>query len=142
MQKNPAAKFQCWRLADGTCISESIAIAATWNPFIPHQIVFGDGALEIAQIEMAHQQIELELMSQIGASWVNGPIVAKMGLIEPIGAAKQRSDSLTNAFIDGWITSWVSVTTSLVIVTPWLILRLPLRWILPVPWSISSLMRS
>ena len=64
---------------------------------------------------MAHRQIELELMSQIGTSWVNGPIVAKMGLIEPIEAAKQRSDSMR--FIDGWITSWVSVTTLLVIVT-------------------------
>ena len=63
----------------------------------PTPNLFGDG-VEIAQIEMAHRQIELELMSQIGISWVNGPIVAKMGLIEPIEAAKQRSDSLTNAF--------------------------------------------
>ena len=47
---------------------------------------------------MVHRQIELELMSQIGTSWVNGPIVAKMGLVQPIEAAKQRSDGLTRGY--------------------------------------------
>ena len=98
MQKNPSGKIPVLELADGTCISESIAICRYLESMHPTPNLLGDGALEIAQIEMAHRQIELELMSQIGTSWVNGPIVAKMGLIEPIEAAKQRSDSLTNAF--------------------------------------------
>ena len=98
VQKNPSGKIPVLELADGTCISESIAICRYLESMHPTPNLFGDGALEIAQIEMAHRQIELELMSQIGTSWVNGPIVAKMGLIEPIEAAKQRSDSLTNAF--------------------------------------------
>ena len=55
-------------------------------------------SLEIALIEMAHRRIELELMSQIGTSWVNGPIVAKLGLIKPIEEAKRRSDELTRAY--------------------------------------------
>ncbi|MEC8058647.1 MAG: glutathione S-transferase N-terminal domain-containing protein, partial [Pseudomonadota bacterium] len=84
MQKNPSGKIPVLELADGTCISESIAICRYLESMHPTPNLFGDGALEIAQIEMAHRQIELELMSQIGTSWVNGPIVAKMGLIEPI----------------------------------------------------------
>lgn len=47
---------------------------------------------------MHHRFIELELFSQIGVSWVNGPIIAATGLIEPIEAAKARSDAFVNAF--------------------------------------------
>ena len=64
----------------------------------PEPNLFGVNSLEIAQIEMAHRQIELELMSQIGTSWVNGPIVARLGLIKPIEEAKRRSDELTRAY--------------------------------------------
>ena len=80
------------------CIGESIAICRYLEAIEPTPNLFGEDALEIAQIEMAHRQVELELMSQIGTSWVNGPIVAKAGLVEPIEAAKQRSDGLTKAF--------------------------------------------
>jgi glutathione S-transferase len=98
MQKNPSGKIPVLELEDGTCIGESIAICRYLEALYPTPNLFGETALEIAQIEMAHRQIELELMSQIGTSWVNGPIVAKMGLVEPIEAAKQRSDSLTNSY--------------------------------------------
>jgi glutathione S-transferase len=98
MQKNPSGKIPVLELEDGTCIGESIAICRYLEALYPTPNLFGETTLEIAQIEMAHRQIELELMSQIGTSWVNGPIVAKMGLVEPIEAAKQRSDSLTNSY--------------------------------------------
>ena len=98
MQKNPSGKIPVLEIEDGTCIGESIAICRYLEALYPTPNLFGETALEIAQIEMAHRQIELELMSQIGTSWVNGPIVAKMGLVEPIEAAKQRSDSLTNSY--------------------------------------------
>jgi glutathione S-transferase len=98
MQKNPSGKIPVLELEDGSCIGESIAICRYLEALYPTPNLFGETALEIAQIEMAHRQIELELMSQIGTSWVNGPIVAKMGLVEPIEAAKQRSDSLTNSY--------------------------------------------
>ena len=98
IQKNPSGKIPVLELEDGTCIGESIAICRYLEELYPMPNLFGEDALETAQIEMAHRQIELELMSQIGTSWVNGPVVAKMGLVEPIEAAKQRSDDLTRAY--------------------------------------------
>ena len=98
MQKNPSGKIPVLELDDGTCIGESIAICRYLESLYPAPNLFGENAREIAQVEMVHRQIELELMSQIGTSWVNGPIVAKMGLVEPIEAAKQRSDGLTHAY--------------------------------------------
>ena len=98
MQKNPSGKIPVLELEDGTCIGESIAICRYLESLYPMPNLFGESALETAQIEMAHRQIELELMSQIGTSWVNGPIVAKMGLVEPIDAAKHRSDGLTHSY--------------------------------------------
>ena len=98
MQKNPSGKIPVLELEDGTCIGESIAICRYLESLYPMPNLFGESALETAQIEMTHRQIELELMSQIGTSWVNGPIVAKMGLVEPIDAAKHRSDGLTYSY--------------------------------------------
>ena len=93
MQKNPSGKIPVLELKDGTCIGESIAICRYLESLYPTPNLFGENARETALIEMVHRQIELELMSQIGTSWVNGPIVAKMGLVQPIEAAKRRSDA-------------------------------------------------
>ena len=98
IQKNPSGKIPVLELEDGTCIGESIAICRYLESLYPEPNLFGENSLEIAQIEMAHRQIELELMSQIGTSWVNGPIVARLGLIKPIEEAKRRSDELTRAY--------------------------------------------
>ncbi len=98
IQKNPSGKIPVLELEDGTCIGESIAICRYLESLYPEPNLFGVNSLEIAQIEMAHRQIELELMSQIGTSWVNGPIVARLGLIKPIEEAKKRSDELTRAY--------------------------------------------
>jgi len=98
IEKNPSGKIPVLELEDGTCIGESIAICRYLESLYPTPNLFGENARETALIEMVHRHIELELMSQIGTSWVNGPIVAKMGLVEPIEAAKQRSDGLTRAY--------------------------------------------
>ena len=98
IQENPSGKIPVLELDDGTCIGESIAICRYLESLYPEPNLFGVSSLEIAQVEMAHRQIELELMSQIGTSWVNGPIVAKLGLIKPIEEAKRRSDELTRAY--------------------------------------------
>jgi glutathione S-transferase len=79
LTKNPSGKIPVLELDDGRCIGESIAY-------------------EIATIEMHHRHLELELFSQVGTSWVNGPVVAAMGRIEPIAAAKARSDQLVGAY--------------------------------------------
>ena len=98
IQKNPSGKIPVLELDDGTCIGESIAICRYLESLYPEPNLSGMSSLEIAQIEMAYRQIELELMSQIGTSWVNGPIVARLGLIKPIEEAKKRSDKLTRAY--------------------------------------------
>jgi len=98
IQKNPSGKIPVLELEDGTCIGESIAICRYLEALYPEPNLFGENSLEIAKIEMTHRQIELELMSQIGVSWVNGPVVAKLGLVKPIKEAKKRSDDLTHAY--------------------------------------------
>ena len=45
-----------------------------------------------------YKRQELELWTQIGISWVNGPIVGSMGLFEQIPDAKKASDSNVAAY--------------------------------------------
>ncbi|MEM8497971.1 MAG: glutathione S-transferase family protein [Pseudomonadota bacterium] len=98
--KNPSGKIPVLELHDGTCIAETIAICRYLEALQPTPNLFGSTPLEIAQIEMQHRFIEFELFSQVGTSWVNGPIIAATGLIEPIEAAKARSDGLVNAYYE------------------------------------------
>lgn len=98
LAKNPSGKIPVLELSDGTCIAETIAICRYLEAMVPDPNLFGQSALEIAQIEMQQRFIEHELFTQVGTSWVNGPIVAATGLIEPIQAAKERSDGLVNAY--------------------------------------------
>jgi glutathione S-transferase len=98
LQKNPSGKIPVLELEDGTCIGESIAISRYLEALQPEPNLFGADPLETATIEMHHRHIELELLGQIGIAWVNGPIVAKMGLVEPIEAARARSDGLVRQF--------------------------------------------
>lgn len=96
--KNPSGKIPVLELDDGTCIAETVAIQRYLESVAPEPNLFGNDPVETAQIEMFHRFVELEMLNQIGVSWVNGPIVAKMGLVEPIEAAKKRSDSFVRSF--------------------------------------------
>lgn len=98
LQKNPSGKIPVLELEDGNCIAETIAISRYLELIQPEPNLFGVDPLETATIEMHHRFIEMELFSQVGTSWVNGPVVASMGLIEPIEAAKDRSDALVRQF--------------------------------------------
>ena len=96
--KNPSGKIPVLELEDGTCIAESVAICRYLEAIEPEPNLFGTNPLELATIEMHHRHIELELLSQIGTSWVNGPIVAQMGRFTPIEEAKERSDGAVRAY--------------------------------------------
>ncbi|MDG1125852.1 MAG: glutathione S-transferase family protein [Pseudomonadales bacterium] len=98
MKKNPSGKIPVLELDDGTCIGESVAICRYLESVQPEPNLFGLDPVETAVIEMHHRHIELELLSPIGAAWVNGPIVAKMGLVEPIEAARERGELMTKSF--------------------------------------------
>jgi len=92
LAKNPSGKIPVLELDDGRCLAESVAICRYLEGVYPAPNLFGDDAFEQGFIEMRNRQIELELWSQIGTSWVNGPIVAKLGRFTQNPLAKEISD--------------------------------------------------
>lgn len=92
LEKNPSGKIPVLELDDGTCLAESVAISRYLESVVPEPNLFGNDPLETAIIEMHHRHIEHELNLYIGQAWVNGPIVAQMGIIEPIEAMRLRGE--------------------------------------------------
>ena len=98
LSKNPSGKIPVLELGDGTCIAETVAICRYLEALAPEPNLFGCDALETALIEAHHRQIEFELHQNIGAAWVNGPIVAAAGLVEPIEAQRLRGAGLARKY--------------------------------------------
>jgi glutathione S-transferase len=98
LKKNPSGKIPVLELEDGRCISESVAICRYLEFIEPEPNLFGKDAYEQAFIESRNRHIELELWTQIGISWVNGPIVGSMGLFNQVPDAKVASDKNVRAF--------------------------------------------
>ena len=98
LSKNPSGKIPVLELDDGTCLPETVAICRYLEELAPEPNLFGRDALEIAQIEAFHRQIEFELHQNIGAAWINGPIVAAAGLVEPIEAQRLRGAGLARKY--------------------------------------------
>ena len=98
LKKNPSGKLPVLELDDGRCIAESVAICRFLESVYPEPNLFGVDAFELGYIEARNRQIEFELWSQIGTSWVNGPIVGKMGIFKQIPAAKEASDQNVNRY--------------------------------------------
>ena len=59
-------------------------------------------------IESRNRHIELELWTQIGISWVNGPIVGSMGLFDQIPEAKKASDKNVKSYYERLNTEFSS----------------------------------
>jgi glutathione S-transferase len=59
---NPMMRVPALVLDDGTVITESIAICRYFEALHPHPPLFGQGALETAQIEMWNRRIELHFL--------------------------------------------------------------------------------
>ena len=100
IKKNPSGKIPVLELNDGRCISESVAICRYLEEVKPEPNLFGRDAFELAYIESRNRHIELELWTQIGISWVNGPIVGKLGRFRQIAGAKEASDKNVNSFYE------------------------------------------
>tara|TARA_B110000240_G_C13365105_1_gene395711 strand:- start:277 stop:891 length:615 start_codon:yes stop_codon:yes gene_type:complete len=98
LKKNPSGKIPVLELEDGRCISESVAICRYLEQIQPEPNLFGEDAFEMSHIESRNRHIELELWTQVGTSWVNGPIVGSMGIFEQIAGAKTASDKNVNSF--------------------------------------------
>ena len=100
IKKSPSGKIPVLELSDGRCISESVAICRYLEEVKPEPNLFGRDAFELAYIESRNRHIELERWTQIGISWVNGPIVAKLGRFRQIAEAKEASDKNVNSFYE------------------------------------------
>lgn len=98
LKKNPSGKIPVLELDDGTCIAESVAICRYLEAIQPEPNLFGADPLELALVEMHHRRIELILFSQIGVSWINGPIVTKLMGTEPNVQAKSQSDKAVRGY--------------------------------------------
>lgn len=98
LTKNPSGKIPVLELDDGRCIPESVAICRYLEAIEPDPNLFGRDAYELGHIEARNRQLELELWTQIGTSWVNGPVVAKLNLVKQIPDAKVASDKNVHAY--------------------------------------------
>jgi len=98
LTKNPSGKIPVLELDNGECISESVAICRYLELIKPEPNLFGKDAYEIAYIESRNRHIEFELWTQIGISWVNGPIVGSLDLFDQIPDAKAASDKNVRSF--------------------------------------------
>jgi glutathione S-transferase len=100
LQKNSEGKIPVLETENGDYLSESTAICRYLEALHPTPPLFGRTPLEIGMIAMRNRHIELGLWSQIGTSWVNGPIVGRLGRFEQNPLAKKHSDQGTHAFYD------------------------------------------
>lgn len=100
LKKNPSGKLPVLELDNGQCISETVAICRYLEIIQPKPNLFGKDAYEIAYIESRNRHIEFELWTQIGVSWVNGPIVGSLGIFDQIKDAKVASDKNVKAFYE------------------------------------------
>ncbi|MFC4701434.1 glutathione S-transferase family protein [Glaciecola siphonariae] len=64
--KNPIGKIPILELDDGTCIGESDAICAYFEAIQPEPYLFGQSAIEKAQVMMWQRQVEFCLFMQVG----------------------------------------------------------------------------
>ena len=102
LAKNPSGKIPVLELDDGTCIGESVAICRYFEAVKPEPSLFGRTPVEIGRVDMVNRQLEFELLSQVGTSWVNGPVVAKLaaGRFKQIPEAKTQSDAAVHRFYE------------------------------------------
>ena len=92
LKKNPSGKIPVLELEDGRCIPESVAICRYLEAIFPEPNLLGASPFELGHIESRNRHIEFEMWREIGISWVNGPIVAQLGLVKQIPEAKAASD--------------------------------------------------
>ncbi len=79
-QKNSLGQVPVLELDDGTHLSESVSICRYLEELHPTPALFGNNALERAQVDMWIRRIEFALMNPIAAVWVHThPYTAPLG---------------------------------------------------------------
>ncbi len=102
LRMNPSGKIPVLETDNGEHIGESVAICRYLEALHPEPNLFGATPVELGQIEMYNRILELELWTQIGTSWVNGPVVAQIaaGRFKQNPQAKETSDKNTHLFYE------------------------------------------
>ncbi len=78
--KNSLGQVPVLELDDGTTLSESVSICRYLEELYPTPSLFGETALERAQIDMWIRRIEFVVMQPIAAVWVHAhPLTAALG---------------------------------------------------------------
>jgi glutathione S-transferase len=78
--KNSLGQLPVLELDDGTTLSESVSICRYLEELHPTPALFGETALERAQIDMWIRRVEFVLMQPIAAVWVHAhPLTAGLG---------------------------------------------------------------
>jgi len=71
LARNPLGAVPVLELDDGTAIAESVAICRYFEETHPRPPLFGEGAVERAQVEMWQRRIELELFRNVTGCFQN-----------------------------------------------------------------------
>ena len=102
LKKHPSGKIPALETDDGQYLGESVAICRYLEALQPEPNLFGATPYELGKVEMHNRILELEFWSQIGVSWVNGPVVAEMapGRFRQNPQAKESSDKNVHAFYE------------------------------------------
>ncbi len=100
LHKHPSGKIPALETDDGQFIGESVAICRYLEALHPEPNLFGASPYELGRVEMFNRILELEMWTQIGVSWVNGPVVAKIaaGRFKQNAQAKEAADANVHAF--------------------------------------------
>lgn len=102
---NSLQQIPVLELDDGTCIAESLAICRYFEVLHPQPALFGETALEQAQVEMWNRRIEFQLLSTVGAYWRHCHEFTKAlpGRIEEAGLQGKERAEVIMQWLEGAI---------------------------------------
>lgn len=102
--RNSLGQTPVLELEDGTCLSETVSICRYLESLYPEPNLFGEGALEEAQIDMWVRRVEFQLMSPAGMFWRHAhPFTAKVVVpqYQEFGASNRGHYERALMWLDG-----------------------------------------
>jgi glutathione S-transferase len=104
--KNSLGQVPVLELDDGTTLSESVSICRYLDELHPAPPLFGETALERAQIDMWIRRVELVVMQPVAAVWVHAhPLTAGLGeQFKDFGESRRVLAAKAMAWLDRELT--------------------------------------
>jgi glutathione S-transferase len=105
--KNSLGQVPVLELDDGTTLCESVSICRYLEELHPTPALFGETALERAQIDMWIRRVEFVLMQPIAAVWVHThPLTAPLGTqFKDFGESRREYAAKAMRWLDRELTS-------------------------------------